>query len=86
MSAIFAQNLEKIMHEIYNTEEKLIGKTENCDGNQVQSNEKATTKTRSENKTTTYPKKQQTDEHSKKHSIFTFDFDLRSVQTCLSNL
>ena len=73
-------------HDIYNKEEKLIGKCENCDGNQVQSNEKATTKTRSENKTTKYPKKQQTDEHSKKHSIFTFDFDLRSVQTCLCNL
>ena len=32
-------------HDIYNEEEKLTGNCENCDGNQVESNEKATTNT-----------------------------------------
>ena len=40
-------------HDIYNEKEKLIGKCENCDGNQVESNAKATKNTRSKNKNKT---------------------------------
>ena len=53
-------------HDIYNEEEKLIRKCENCDGNQVQSNEKATTNTKSKNKNNT---KQKTKKNNKLKNI-----------------
>ena len=40
-------------HDIFNEEEKLTGKYENCDRSQVESNGKATTNTRSKNKNKT---------------------------------
>ena len=44
-------------HDVYNEEEKLIGKCENCDGNLVAAKQ-ATTNTRSKNKNKTkQPKK-----------------------------